>query len=106
MRPEIRFTPPRRARRRIAGLVIPEYKCQQVQKTLKETPLRTLDVVTKNLAVALGSALSESLSSFTASRHVIRSGWWVGGGGGGAVVGVVGVQKRDGRVTPSPPAVI
>ena len=29
----------------------------------------TLDVVTKNLAVALGSALSESLSTFSASRH-------------------------------------
>ena len=30
----------------------------------------TLDVVTQHLSVALGSALSESLSSFSTSRHV------------------------------------
>ena len=29
----------------------------------------SLDVVTKNLAVALGTTLSETLSSFTAARH-------------------------------------
>ena len=30
----------------------------------------TLDVITQHLPVALGASLSESLSSFTATRHV------------------------------------
>lgn len=32
----------------------------------------TLDVVTKDFAVPLGSSLSESLTSFTSSRHVCK----------------------------------
>ena len=32
----------------------------------------TLDVVAKDLAVALGAALSESLASLSTSRHVVR----------------------------------
>ena len=38
MRPEIRFTPPRRARRRIAGFVIPEYpKVSKAYKSQRNT---------------------------------------------------------------------
>ena len=33
---------------------------------------RTLDVVTKDLAVALGTSLSQALSSLAASRHDCR----------------------------------
>jgi hypothetical protein len=32
----------------------------------------TLDVVAKNLAVALGTTLSETLSTFTAARHDVK----------------------------------
>ena len=32
----------------------------------------TLDVITKDLSVTLGSSLSESLSSFSSSGHVVR----------------------------------
>ena len=56
-------------------------------KPIRKAALRTLDVIAQNLAVALRSALSESLSAFSASRHVIRVvgwwGWWCGGCGGG-----------------------
>ncbi len=40
------------------------YYHQKVVKTLL-----TLDVVAEDFAVALGTALSEALSSFAASRH-------------------------------------
>ena len=33
----------------------------------------TLDVITKHLAMTLGAALSETLASFTTSRHVVSS---------------------------------
>ena len=33
----------------------------------------SLDVVTENLSVTLGTSLSESLASFTTARHVFRS---------------------------------
>lgn len=60
MRPEIRFTPPRRARRRIAYRL-----CLRIYQPSKEESTNgfsdTLDVVTKNLPVALGTALSETL---------------------------------------------
>ena len=79
------MTPPRRARRRIAGLVIPGIHVNQKLKVNCPSP-PTLDVVTKNLAVALGSTLSESLSTLSAARHVyLRVG-----GGGGEMSGVVG----------------
>jgi hypothetical protein len=31
-----------------------------------------LDVVTENLAVTLGAALSETLTTFTSARHCLR----------------------------------
>jgi len=54
----------------------------------------TLDVVAKNLAVTLGSALSESLSAFSASRHVDLNGLVVKGG----EVVVCGVKRISGLI--------
>eukprot|EP00958_Prasinococcus_capsulatus_P002868 scaffold249_cov405-Prasinococcus_capsulatus_cf.AAC.1 len=82
MRPEIRLTPPRLARRRMAGLVIP---CRRpttatqhvkagrasVRQQLKEAEQGAhLDVITKDLAVTLSATLSKTLSSLSATSHV------------------------------------
>ena len=78
MRPEIRLTPPRRARRRIAGLVIPlgyQPGPDQVQAEEKDV----LDVVTKDLAVALSTALAETLAALSSAGHCMCM--WVGGVG-------------------------
>ena len=47
----MRLTPPRRARRRMAGLVMPWI------------------VVAEHLAVTLGAALAETFAALAASRH-------------------------------------
>jgi hypothetical protein len=87
----MRLTPPRRARRRMAGLVMPAGRCWRVshaefsqQDTERErnkthrqghSGARTLDVVTKHLAVALGAALAQALAALAATRHG-ESCWW------------------------------
>jgi len=60
MRPEIRFTPPRRARRRIAyrGIYERTVRCRGLRTHWLSD---TLDVVTKNLAVSFGATLPETL---------------------------------------------
>ena len=70
------MTPPRRARRRIAGLVIP-LQSESV-RVATHHPLRiagrkamkmsdSLDVVSQDLPVSLGTSLSETLSE--TSKH-------------------------------------
>ena len=63
------MTPPRRARRRIAGLVIPKedyYQCAVCMRQMCADS--TLNVVTKNLAVAFSTTLSETLK--TTKEHI------------------------------------
>ncbi len=60
MSPEIRLTPPRRARRRMAGLVIPLGYHSLVTHTMTEGLDDSLDVVTENLPVALGTTFAET----------------------------------------------
>ena len=56
-----------------AGLLVDEARNALDTSTARKTANRrlgdTLDVIPEHLAVALGAALSESFSSFTASRH-------------------------------------
>lgn len=61
MRPEIRFTPPRRARRRIACGVAILGTEEQERLDVTHGLSDTLNVVTKNLTVALGTALAQTL---------------------------------------------
>jgi len=57
------------------GLLVDETRDTLDTTTTSETANSglgdALDVVAKDLPVALGSALSESLTTFTASRHVV-----------------------------------
>jgi hypothetical protein len=70
------LTPPRRARRRIAGLVIPEYTSKDAVVVEDEASSRhTLDVVTKDLAVTFSAALAETFSTLSAARHYVIEGW-------------------------------
>ena len=73
MRPEIRLTPPRRARRRIAYSTQPQSDASQV--VTRDTNTHglgdTLDVVAQNLAVTLGAALAETLSTFAAYEDIM-----------------------------------
>ena len=60
----------------VAGLVVHQSRdtldatttCQAADRRLRDA----LDVVTENLAVTLGAALSESLTTFTSARHCLR----------------------------------
>jgi len=58
------LTPPRRARRRIAGLVIP-LRVSEVGRG--RCSRNALDVVSEDLPVSLGSALAESLAACTSA---------------------------------------
>ena len=59
-----------------AGLFVDETGDALDTTTASETADRrlrdALDVVTENLAVTLGAALSESLTTFTSARHCLR----------------------------------
>lgn len=85
----MRLTPPRRASRRMAGLVMPagpvrrvgEWACYSTPAASTTVPAvsqgaavrlsvrRTLDVVAQHLAVALGPALAQPLASLAAAAH-------------------------------------
>ena len=66
MRPEIRLTPPRRARRRIAGFVIPKSQVSKGELAAR-CSRRTLNVVAQNLAVTLRAALAKALHPVSAT---------------------------------------
>ena len=66
----MRLTPPRRARRRIAGLVMP----WMLSRNWRAVKVRMRSVQQErekahNLAVTLRSSLAESLAALSASRH-------------------------------------
>lgn len=61
---EIRLTPPRRARRRMAGLVIPVSKLTY-RRGCEGQQVRTLNVITQNLTMALSATLSKTLSTLS-----------------------------------------
>ena len=51
----------------------------------------SLDVISEDLPVSLGSSLSESLSSFTAARHLLNEHWK----GSSALKTVARAQRRN-----------
>lgn len=69
MRPEIRFTPPRRARRPAGCL---RQKAPKAEGMLTDGRLcNALNVIPQNLAMALGTTLAEALTTFAASGHAV-----------------------------------